>query len=211
MCVGGGSAPKEKESQQERALAEVAAKEYADYQTNYVPFENEHIASVKGYDSQAKRESAQGRAATTAKQGLGSVPTMDPNSAGFKQGNLSYEQAVGGAAGQAQGAARQSTHEKQMRGMVDIVGFGRQQNVGASKAMQQSAYFAAGKEAADAQIKGMNYNMRTTAMGELAGAGIGYGAGRYMGKPDANPGYKQSTIDNSPQYDYVNPRGMMGA
>ena len=125
----GGSKPKDpKPTAQERALAEVAAKDWNDYQQRYVPVESQFVDRIRA--SEGDLASARGSAVADVEQAVAGagdriIGSGDATRGAAKMGLADAAIAKGKARGAAVNEATLARENAELRGLSKMAAFGR--------------------------------------------------------------------------------------
>lgn len=181
MSGGGGSV---KETEHQRALAEIARQRYNRYQNKFVPIENQYIQDVmRSRNPEQYQKAAAISAAETA------VPFakardevnkrmfaagVNPNSGRAKSGSLAIAEARG--LGQNVANSQLGTTDRYFRGLEGIVAMGQGQAGSALDSLQDVAD-RSGKYAEQAARSAAE---RSAGVSDMIGTGFGIGAGSYL-------------------------------
>jgi hypothetical protein len=181
-----GDAPSVKESQQEKAAAEVALKKWNYYQETYRPIEDQFMKNVDSMNSDGAKDFATGTAASavtanfdnTRKQAGGSLRSagINPNSGAYKSTMNEIEQAEAGASSDAKVRALNSVEDNYVTGLSNVSAIGRGQSTQAQHGLHDLAVGAQQKATQSAVDSFNRSSDNLNAAGSLAGAAL------YMGK-----------------------------
>ena len=165
---------------------------WEDYQTNYVPLENQMIEDIEGYRSEEHKAYQKDRGATTARmQTQGTVTAgagMDPSSGTFMSASNSA-QSQSGTAGALGASMGLSTAEDQyIGGMTGMAQMGRGQQATAMEGTSNLASMQAGQDAAELAAQQTISSAKWGAAGTTAGAGTAYGIENDWGMGDTTTG-----------------------
>jgi len=212
---GGSSAPEVKETAAERALAEVSAQKWQDYQTQFVPIENKYMSEVTDLNTQSNRDRVAANAsANVATQSAGQLGLMqnqmfsqnlDPTSGSFKTKSNALNNAIQKSQANAGLNARFGAENAYMQGVGNIVAMGNGQETAAMNSMGNLAQQASNQAIGDARNDFTKAQGDKQLVGSLVGAAGAYGMNSGMFKPDAlnqgfvNSGLKYDTGFNSAQ------------
>lgn len=174
MAKGGDTV---KETEAQKAFADVASKNWDDYQRRWVPVQNVFKQRVEQIG--ASKPVAIGRAATDVTGEFGKARTgLDVSNASrginvgsgrgiFGDANLDTSQASSKSA--VMGSADRSIDEQYFKGLTDVINIGRGEKASAEFGSENLANMSAERARADAQNS------------QLASAGIGSGIGTAVG------------------------------
>lgn len=179
-----GDAPEVRESSQQRAFAELAAKRFADYRQRWLPLQRQLMSDVQdmGRADSAERVEAAGKAAADtsirfgeAKGKLESALTgsgAGPGSGKFKmaQAGLATDEAASKGLGMA--AADSAIDDAYLQGLASIASMGRGQSGQAVQGMGNVASMSGRQAAQDAEMALQSRMGRAQMYGQLAGAGL---------------------------------------
>lgn len=168
--MGGGGGEIE-ETQAEKDHAQVAAEQWNDYQTRFVPFENKYIADVTG-DPSIKADVVGGRVnADIAAQNSGAIPVGGINKVNaIASGYDTPKMAAAGAKAMVDAGTR--TRDTQVQGMLSAVNIGRGQASSAIDSMGAIAGNAADEAQTNASAAYNDQATNESAIGSTVGAGI---------------------------------------
>jgi hypothetical protein len=179
MGKGGGSS-EVKETSQERELAMISNEQWGQYQSRFVPFENEWIKDIPVTYSEKARATGQtageaGLQSGQLRQGIMQSQMnrgINPNSGQF-QGALSSAANKGGiASGRAQIGVNQAMGDQYYQGLQSAINIGRGQ---AGEAMQDTASLAKGATntaISDAYAKQNSADSIKSSAASIAGMGL---------------------------------------
>jgi len=168
---GDGGSTEVKETSAELEHAKVAAEQWNDYQTRFVPFENKYIEDVTA-DPAIKEQVVSGRVnADLAKQNNGAIPVGQINQIGSIVAS-DYVPKMAAAGSSAISAARGSVRDTQVQGMMSVINTGRGQASSAIDGMGTIAANAADQAQAEAES---NWN-RNSATESAIASGVGASA-----------------------------------
>jgi len=174
-----GGPDKPKPTAKEKALAERAAQDWNRYQQLFKPVENALISDIRATED--KGDLVRGMAATNV--GLKSTNVLDQLSGGIQgQGGHGLKALTGMAAtqGRAKGlgvaGAQQALETRELQGLVNMAGVGRNLGAMSMQSLGQAASNAARREIQDAQFK----NRIDAGYGQMVGDVVGYGIGKGM-------------------------------
>jgi hypothetical protein len=223
----GGGEKKQKQSQNERDLAIVSAKEMNHYLDNYRSAEHQLIAQIK--TSAGDRANAKGAAASQARQmsaGLSQGTAVANLAAGaeFTSGrsvlqSAGVHQATASAAAQGSYGIDNEADVQDLKGSMKIAAFGRDMADNSRLGLEQGATRTSKAAYASLQAKMMERQAIWNAAGTVAGAVLA--SGKFNKKPKepwkrdskaeygtlANPNYYDS---NYGKYDSVKPTNTKG-
>lgn len=179
-----GDAPEVKETSQQRAFAELAAKRFADYRQRWLPLQRQLMSDVQemGRADSTERVEAAGKAAADtsirfgeAKGKLESSMTSGgagPGSGKFKmaQAGLATDEATSKGLGMA--AADSAIDDAYLQGLASIAAMGRGQSGQAVQGMGNVASMSGRQAAQDAEMALQGRMGRAQMYGQLAGAGL---------------------------------------
>lgn len=171
---GGGGGAQRIITEDQVAAAEVAAKQWNDYQTRYVPFEKKFIEQ-QGQPVEGKQATGRGMVNADLQQNIAKVPPINPNLGMAYTGSVPITSAkarAGGMADVSQGAV-----DGQTQGLSTVVALGRGQQVEALQGISEQA--ATSGQIANAKMLNdveSGINERGRIMGNV-GSAVGMAAG----------------------------------
>lgn len=187
------------ETQQEKALAEIALAEHDRYKKAWLPLHQQAIKVTEGLgDANGwERERARGRAAEAGtqldtvaedveKQDLNRGVNAGSGNFIMRQSSLGTERAKG--VGIATGNAESAMDDAYVQGLANIVKQGRQQSNIALEGMGRSAQTAAANERTSAGASAARRAGNAQVAGTIIGAGVQAGRGINWGGNYANTG-----------------------
>lgn len=190
-----GDAESVKETEQEKAAAEVALKKWNYYQENFRPIEDEFMKKVDGMNSAAAKNFATGTAASavtanfdnTRDQAHASLTSagINPNSGAYKSTMNDITNSVGLASADAKVRALNSVDDNYVTGLSNVSAIGRGQSTEAQFGLHDLAVGAQQNATQSAQDSFNRSSANLNAAGSLAGAGL------YMSKS----GKANNTVD----------------
>ena len=167
----------------EDQMVKTAENMWADYQTNYIPLENQMMERVAGYDSDSYKQYSKDRAVTSARmQTPGQVTTaagMDPSGGNFVAASVGAQQQAGTAGGLGAMSGLQTAEDQYLGGSMNLAQVGRGQQASSVAGMGNLASMQAGQDAAEMAANQTVQSARWGAAGSLAGLGMAYGNKKY--------------------------------
>lgn len=193
-----GKAPKQEETAEEKALADVAGEKWARYQSVGVPAQDKYIQRVNDMRTDGANQVARGHAASATmaeftQPTLRSITQPGVNPGRMKAGlfDMAVERAK--AVGDNTVGASLSQEDSAVGGLQSIVQMGQGQSSTAQAGMSDLASAASSKARDDAMTKFNDRAARNAALGTLAGA-AGQG---YMNKAQAQKAWlKKSNAES---------------
>lgn len=179
-----GDAPEVKESSQERAFAEIAAKRFADYRQRWLPLQRQLIESTQAMGragSNERVEAAGDAAIDTAVQFAQAKGALEGamTSSGAGTGSGKFKTAVAGmgtdeatSKGLGMAAADQAIDDAYVQGLTQIAAMGRGQSGGAVRGMSDIAQMSGRQAQQDAEFSLADRAGRMQQIGQLAGVGL---------------------------------------
>lgn len=168
MCLKGPK--KQKASQGEIQLAQLARQQWQHFQTVYRPVEDAHLESVERMDTPGKRALSVGRAVSASRSQVGG--TIGPSRRGgqghaleLTLGESERRAALTGAAGAGDSIHTQGVQDRR----VQALSLGRGQSVADSEVARRVASHGAGLSAAKTAAS----NLRTQSIFGAAGTAVG--------------------------------------
>lgn len=170
-----GSAPQQKETEQEKALAEVANEQWARYKEVGIPAREAFFKTVNDSGTEPANTFARGTAASATKAKYGGLNMVKPGAGAASPANTSggFTLAMARAkdtADNTQGASL-SQEDMHVGGLQDIVAMGRGQATQARAGLSDLAVQANQKATQDATNQFNNRAANMSAAGTLVGAG----------------------------------------
>jgi hypothetical protein len=174
-----GKAPKQKETEQERALAEVAAQKWARYKDVGVKAENAYMGKVNEMGAEASNQFARGIASSASAAKSNNIsplariaPATGANSGAAKASQ--FDNAMAGAlsgADNTMGAAL-SREDQHAGGIQSVVAMGQGQSAEAQSGLTDLAISANRKASQDSIERFNNHAANMNAAGTLVGGGL---------------------------------------
>ena len=203
-----GSAPQQKETEQEKALAEVANEQWARYKEVGIPAREAFFKTVNDSGTEPANTFARGAAASATKAKYGGLNMVKPGVGASSPANTSggFTLAMARAkdtAGNTQGASL-SQEDMHVGGLQDTVSIGRGEATQASAGLSDLAIRANQKATQDVTNQFNNRAANMSAAGTLAGAGAQlYGGGlndkkAWQKKTNAQYGFGDSLGSSDP-------------
>lgn len=178
---GGGGSQEVAETQEQRALAQVAAERWNHYQKAFVPLENDLMRRVDERSAPAATDHAQGLTHTAyrgeADKAAGMVARgmaergIDPSSGRMQAGVSEARTGMAGAEAQANTQAAVTAQDRHIAGLENIVAIGNNQAGTSVAGLSDIARVSAARAEQDAQIKFSERQSRNELIGSIAGAG----------------------------------------
>jgi hypothetical protein len=179
-----GDAPEVRETSQQRAFAEIAAKRFADFRQRWLPLQRQLMADVQDMgraDSAERREAAGDVAADTAVQFAQAKGALEGalSESGAGAGSGKFKTAVAGmgddeatSKGLGMAAADSAIDDAYLQGLSQIASMGRGQSGSAVRGMGDVAAMSGRQAQQDAQFSLADRAGRMQQFGQLAGAGL---------------------------------------
>jgi len=177
-----GDAPSVKETQEEKAYAEVASDKWRYYQDNFRPLEDAYMDDVNSLNTDGARDFASGAAASStaaafdeARQGTSQALTsagINPASGRYQSAMSGLRDAEGMASTENRAMAKNSVDDSYVGGLQNISAIGRGQSTTTQAGLSDLASSASSKAASDAYGAFNKQAANINAVGSLAGAGI---------------------------------------
>jgi hypothetical protein len=209
---GGGGSTDVPETAAERALAEVSAKEWQDYQENFVPLENQYMERVNEYGDIQKQQQIGNQAASQVMTGLSGANNqmqqqqfsqgLDPTSGGFKTKSLALNKAIQKTKANAQAQGQFAGENAYIQGLGNIVAMGNNQQTTAMGSMGDLARQSTTNAINDSRNDFIKWQGDQELKGAVVG-GLARGGMAYASAPASNP-FEGSTL-NIPAQGYQNP------
>ncbi len=185
-----GKAKEQQESEQERALADVARQQIATFDAKWRPQQQRLAREVvaagapdsferRRAETMAKADTGAAFAATREKVNAGAAASGQFGSSGHKLGLAGVDQDQATSSGLATVAADQATDDAMVSGLNAVTALGRGEKATAVNGMAQAAGIGAAQARADAERSFQN----RAGNAQLAGTAAGVGAGLYMARP----------------------------
>jgi hypothetical protein len=169
------------DTEDQKALAEVAAQRWERYQTTFVPAENAYIQEAVNYDKQSRMDQVTGQAASSSMQASSAQANQNSDAlsaAGIDPSSGAWGEAI--SQGSANAAKAQSTvvnqtgqalQDRKVAGMKNVVAIGNGQASDTIAGMGDIATSSA-KAAMDRSQRGFDQaSARDAAIGTVVGAG----------------------------------------
>lgn len=173
-----GDAPSVKETQEEKAFAEIAGKKWQYYQDNFKPLEQAYMDDVNSLNTDGARDFASGVAGSTTSAAYGDAVTKASRSladAGINPASGKYQSTMGAiardqgsAVAENKAMAENSVDDQYVGGLQNISAIGRGQSTTAQAGMSDLASAAANKAAGDAYS---SFNKRASTINAVGTAG----------------------------------------
>lgn len=189
-----GDAPSVKESEQEKAAAEVAAKKWQYYQETYRPLEDTFMKQVDDSKSEGTLNFAKGSAASATTTAFDAVRDqtseslrsagVNPNSGAFKSTMHDITLAEAGSSADAKGRAEGSVMDNYVTGLQNVSAIGRGQSTETQYGLHDLAVGAQQRATDNAVNKFNNSSARLDTAGTLAGASLYMAKNRKPGTDD---------------------------
>ena len=162
----------------EDQMMETADRMWKDYQTNYIPLENQMMDRIAGYDSDAYKQYSKDRAVTSARmQTPGTVTAgagMDPSGGNFVAASAGAQQQAGMAGGLGAMSGLQTAEDQYLGGSMNLAQVGRNQQATSMAGMGNMASLQAGQDAAALAANQSVQSAKWGAAGSVAGLGMAY-------------------------------------
>jgi hypothetical protein len=175
ICYKGGSGEAKRVITEDQvAAAEVAAKQWNDYQTRYVPFENKFVEHMNK-PVESKEKAVRGMVNADVQQSVSKVAPVDPNRGMAPTGTVPVAAAKAKAAGMVD--ATKGAVDAEAQGLGTVVALGRGQQVEALNGLTDQA--SASGQIANAKMLNdvqSSINERGRVMGNV-GTALGMAAG----------------------------------
>ena len=178
----GGKPKKAKETEQERAQAEIAHKQWELYKNELRPLEDNFIQRVDGLNSQSSMDRAKASADLNYNQAFSqargeaaagmAAAGVDPSSGKFKQAmsDITQDQALGQA--DTVNRAQSSQQDKYIAGLSDVAAIGMGQQATAMAGLADVASLSQNKAANDAYNSFNRRSANQQFVGTVGGAGL---------------------------------------
>ena len=178
----GGKPKKAKETEQERAQAEIAHKQWELYKNELRPLEDNFIQRVDGLNSQSSMDRAKASADLNYNQAFSqargeaaagmAAAGVDPSSGKFKQAmsDITQDQALGQA--DTVNRAQSSQQDKYIAGLSDVAAIGMGQQATAMAGLADVASLSQNKAANDAYNSFNRRSANQQFVGTAGGAGL---------------------------------------
>ncbi|MGH8444915.1 MAG: hypothetical protein ACREVL_06585 [Solimonas sp.] len=210
MSMGGGQ--EVKESQDERARAQIAAEQYQRWEEKFYPMENQLIADVK--DSATERRQALGTTASQVTRAFGRArPQAEagltaggarPGSSRFNLGLAGMGQDEGTTLGFGKVATGNMIDDQYYAGLQSLAAMGRGQQARAVAGLSSLADMSAQQALSDAQNSAANRAAYAQTIGKVAG-----GVAKHYSGGGGNDGFgEEDYIAKLPTFDYSLPRNI---
>mgnify|MGYP005850792897 CR=1 FL=1 len=176
-----GKAPKQKETAEEKAFADVSRKRWEHYKNTYRPLENKFIDSVDEQNSEGSFQFARGNAASSTRAAFETTREgqrdnlqksgVNPNSGKYKTEVAGLADAEARSSADTQGRAQTSQQDDYIRGVQNVQAIGRGQATNAQAGMGNMAGIAQREAASDARNEFNDRAARNSAVGSVVGTG----------------------------------------
>jgi hypothetical protein len=189
--MSGGGSSKQKETEMERAQAEIAEQKWSRYTRRFQPLENQLIGKVLAYGSKADRERSVGDAVLSMRKAQGTTPINPNNKASASTG---IANAVNLASSATEGES--FNRQRETSGLKGAVDLGAGLDSGATQMVSRLAAIE-GQEARANAIQDATEKANTmNGIGTLAGLAVGKGmnAGWFNDNYGLNPLSEQSRM-----------------
>lgn len=218
----GGRRDKPKETESQKAAAEIANKQWGIYQSNLEPFEDTFIQRVDAFNSSQNMDKGEQDVAVNhnqefgkAREGLSQSLTstgIDPSSGKYQSAMNQRTQDQALTQADTTNRVQSTEQDKYLAGLSDVVAMGDGQKGGALAGISDTANSSLRKSIADAQTSFNEHAAMANTVGTVAGAGVAYGLSslnKYSTPPSSSMD-GLSTIKPINTYDYnTNPNGLM--
>ena len=183
MCGGGD--PEIKETEAQKALADVALERWQSYKSMYLPAEQQYFDKVEAYNSPQYQQKAGGAAAANVESAFGQAVQADvaaltsqgtgvnPNSGTFQSAMDDRQEQSGAARAENVNQSEQAVQDAYVGGMQNIVAMGNNQSTEAIAGMGDIANRSARVAQNDVYQDQVRDQGNEAAAGMVAGAGWG--------------------------------------
>jgi len=192
---GGGGDNKIEETEQQKAFAEVAMKQWQDYQQRYRPYENEFMGKVDRLNSENSYQQAADLASVPVESSFTGAVTnsaqqmtqagINPNSGMFQEELNKIDRKKQQTKSDYQNQAQVSQQDRYTSGIQNIVRMGQGQSTQAMQGLGDVASMANQRAQNDAQLSAQNRYGNQQVVGGVVGAGTRYGLGKSL--PQVQP------------------------
>lgn len=202
----GKKADQAKETPQQRAMAELAIKQMADYRKRWLPVQRKLAENIQraGKADSFERDAAAGRASTDtavrfgeARGGMEAALTdagAGPGSSKFKLATTGLGDDEATSRGLSYVASDQAIDDAYIEGLGALTAIGRGERAGAVRGMQDIADMSGRQASADAELSAQ----RRSGNAALVGQTIGFGLAGAMQAPGAAPKAPDSGFGSVP-------------
>lgn len=181
---GGGGGGGIDDTEDQKALADIALDRFNRYQNLYVPAENRYISQVQNYDSGSRMDQAGGTAAGNVQQAFGEgfqQQRSDMAASGINPSSGMFQSAVGNFGSNMMAASsdninrsQQSIQDSKVTGMQNVVAMGQGVAGNAMSGLGDAAGYSA-EEASRRATNSFNQQQGMRQIGGMAlGGAIGY-------------------------------------
>jgi hypothetical protein len=188
MSSSSGTQP---ETESERAVAQLAAAKFKDYQTRWAPRQAALATTIKRMGAEGSFERGQLKAKSAADVGVNFAKAekavragqtgagINPNSSASKLKLAGMDSDKAASIGLNSSLADQAIDDSYVQGLTSLMQIGRGQEATAVRGMADSARMSADRAASDAYLSAQSRAGNLNALGTVAG--IGMGAARQSG------------------------------
>lgn len=219
--MGSSKAPEIKETEAEKAFAEVAAKQWQDYQDYYAPLEDQFMGRVNSMGTDNYQGRAVGLSQANAMQGVGAAQAglerqqfnqgVNPNSGGFKTKSMVLNTAINNSKTAAGIQGQFGAQNQYLTGLANVNALGAGQQTMAMQGMSQMAGQAAQQAGIDAQNKFSDQQSRANMIGGIAGGVTAAGVHHFTPAPQTGlPPVAKGAPQMSPVSHQQNFMGLSG-
>jgi hypothetical protein len=167
LCKG-GDAPKVKESENEKALAKIAAEKWDNFRKNYVPLENDFIETTKAMGSEGERANIVGKGVASVQQAVDAQTPQVPSVTG--QVNRGLGLGAGRSTAAVVGAGSAETRAQQ--GKLALIKLGRGMDATGTAGMTREAANANAAGIARATADQAESAAGANTLGNVVGLGL---------------------------------------
>ncbi len=184
------------ETAAERALSEVSAGKWKQYQDNYVPLENQYMKSVDALGNANNQQRTAQMAQDNVQKSLNGMQQqtnmgmfargIDPSSGQFQTKSVALNQAMAKTKNNAYNQGMLSAQNAYTQGLGNVVAMGNGQDTASFNGTRSLADQSARTAMNDAQRDFNKQQGDNQLAGQVIGAGVGYGMNSYFNKPVNN-------------------------
>lgn len=199
MGGGGGGSTDVPETEAERALAEVSAAKWTDYQKTFVPLQNEYMAGVDRLGTESAQQGYGMMAGNIAGAQVGDVINqsnqqlfsqgINPNSGAFQTKSRVLSQAIAKTQQNARNQGMLAAQNAHIQGLSNVAAIGNGQQTTAFQGMGNIAQTAASNAINESQRNFSKSQADQQLTGQVLGAAANYGMKSYFAKPSITGTY----------------------
>lgn len=213
MCGNKSQSTEVPETAAERALAEVSAAKWKDYQDTFVPLQNEYMAGVDRLGTESAQQGYGMMAGNIAGAQVGDVINqsnqqlfsqgINPNSGAFQTKSRVLSQAIAKTQQNARNQGMLAAQNAHIQGLSNIAAIGNGQQTTAFQGMGNIAQTAASNAINESQRTFNRTQADQQLTGQVLGAAANFGMNSYFKKPDTQ------SLPGAISYNEPNRSGML--